>query len=115
MIDNSTFLIKFLSLVNNIAIDSGSCSLWANILEATISGDVDESAQQIISLEPAFIDSIPHNPSRKTSFFANATQLDPGPTILFTDLTFGVPIAKAISGVIANRFSTVLFSNIEAA
>ena len=84
-------------------------------LDFLLSGDEEESAQQTISLGPMFADSIPHKPSKKTIFFARATHFDPGPTILFTDLTFGVPFANAIIAEAPPRLYDSFIPNIDAA
>ena len=77
---------------SRIARASSSCSAWANRSIATHSGGVSPSHTTTTSDGPAIM-SMPTAP--KTSRFAVATQMLPGPTILSTRGTVAVPQAIA--------------------
>ena len=70
----------------------GSCSACDNKSAATYSGFAFSSATTNISLGPAIISisTVPY-----TNFFAAATKIFPGPTILSTRSMVCVPYAKA--------------------
>ena len=98
--------------VTKTGVASLSCSAWDRISAATNLGFAVSSAITKISVGPATI-SIPTVP--KTSFFAKATKIFPGPTILSTLGIVCVPYAKAAIAPAPPTLNTVFTPDIFAA
>ena len=79
-------------VVTKIALANSSCSAWLNRSAATYLGFAVSSATTKISLGPAILSMLtwPY-----TAFFASATKIFPGPTILLTLGIDSVPKARA--------------------
>ncbi len=87
-----TFSASFLLVVTRMAEASSSCSAWDKRSAATNLGLAVSSAKIRISLGPAMLSMLtwPY-----TAFFARATKILPGPTILLTLGMDWVPKARA--------------------